>query len=191
MEVVNGEGNDSFLRDKLSRKVMDLAVVYRYFLDDREKSILITENVARVFKVTEEELFDAGIRNGKKQGIQIMSLAKMMAILSGLPEIADCMPEQEGPEPLVCTTKDNRFGAQVICYADYLREISEKANGSFYIIPSSIHELIVVPETGLENLEMLGNFVKEVNGEVVRPDEVLSDHVYYYNAETKELSIAA
>lgn len=60
------------------------------------------------------------------------------------------------------------------------------------ILPSSLHELIVLPEnqyTG--DCEACAEMVKNVNTSVVLPEDYLSDHVYTYNRDTQELEIAA
>ena len=74
-------------------------------------------------------------------------------------------------------------------YKEYLEIVAERMNGDFYILPSSIHELLAVPvsNTGLEQLREM---VKEVNDNVVAPEEILGYEVYRYNRETGEVEVA-
>ena len=71
--------------------------------------------------------------------------------------------------------------------------IAEKIGTSYYILPSSVHETIIVPASITESssLENLAEMVIEINGTQVAPDEVLSDHVYRYNYTDHTLEIAA
>ena len=65
--------------------------------------------------------------------------------------------------------------------------VREKVGGDFFILPSSIHELLVVPKQDGMELSDLEAMVKEVNATQVAPEEKLSDHVYEYDAKEKEL----
>ena len=72
-------------------------------------------------------------------------------------------------------------------YPDLLRRLSEKFSGSFYVIPSSIHEVLLLKATKDEDTAYLNRMVRAVNEQRVAPEEVLADHVYFYDAEEKEL----
>ena len=74
-------------------------------------------------------------------------------------------------------------GAGVILYDGLLRTFAEKIGGDFYILPSSVHEVIFVPANGDMDARYLIQMVKEVNATEVAPDEVLSDNVYMYYAD--------
>ena len=60
----------------------------------------------------------------------------------------------------------------------------------YYVLPSSIHETIIVPKNASMNATELKNMVMEINGKEVSPDEVLTDSVYEYDARSKTLTIA-
>lgn len=78
-------------------------------------------------------------------------------------------------------------GAAVILNEKAMEDITEKIGGDFYVLPSSIHELLIVPkEEGME-LADLEAMVQEVNATQVAPEDKLSDHVYEYDAQEKEL----
>lgn len=75
-------------------------------------------------------------------------------------------------------------------YKEYLEIAAKKMNGDFYILPSSIHELLAVPVSTAE-IEELRQMVKEVNDNEVAPEEILGYEVYRYNRETGEVEVAA
>ena len=58
---------------------------------------------------------------------------------------------------------------------------------NFYILPSSVHETLFVPATGVEEKEMLDRMVAEINAAQVLPEEQLTDHAYYYDGEADEI----
>ena len=78
-------------------------------------------------------------------------------------------------------------GSSVILYKEELHSLSDRLNSNLYILPSSIHEVIIVPAEDNIDKEQLLNMVKEVNETQVPIQEVLSDNVYYFNRETDEV----
>ena len=106
-----------------------------------------------------------------------MDEAKEMA-MQMMPDIPDTM--------FVLTNDTKVNGAAAILNDDIRQEIAEKV-GDFYMLPSSIHETLIIPkEAGMEFKE-LEQMVQEVNQTQVAPGERLSDHVYEYDAKEHEL----
>lgn len=98
--------------------------------------------------------------------------------------------EPDGPQMYVLTNARKLHGANIMLYKEYLEIAAEKMNGDFYILPSSIHELLAVPVSTAE-IEKLRQMVKEVNDNEVAPEEILGYEVYRYNRETGEVEVAA
>ena len=97
-----------------------------------------------------------------------------------MPFPADSMEEESETPLYVLTNKARLYGASCILYPNLLDSIADKLTCDFYLIPSSIHEVILVPESGTEDTN-LNDMVAEVNHTQVDPKEVLADHVYYYD----------
>ncbi len=87
----------------------------------------------------------------------------------------------------VLTNSLRSFGAVCILYEDILFHIGNLLRENFYILPSSIHEVIIIPESQAPCKETLNEMIVEINESQVEREEVLSDHVYYYNREMKDL----
>ena len=68
-------------------------------------------------------------------------------------------------------------------YTDLLEEFSNEAESGFYILPSSVHEVILVPDDTMMTTEIFSGMVRHVNAEHVEETEVLTDSVYYYDRE--------
>ena len=81
----------------------------------------------------------------------------------------------------VLTNQDKQYGAATILYENIISDFAKKNNSNIYILPSSIHELILVPGNSLVPKEGLNDMVKEVNATQVPIQEILSDHAYIYN----------
>lgn len=86
----------------------------------------------------------------------------------------------------VISTKDGYCGASAILYEGMVDKIRDKI-GDFYILPSSIHEVIVIPKKFTTNIDKLKAIVSLVNAESVSGEDKLTDSVYEYNFENREL----
>ena len=91
------------------------------------------------------------------------------------------------PDTMFVLTNDTKVnGAAAILNDDIRQEIAEKV-GDFYMLPSSIHETLIIPKDAGMEFKELEQMVQEVNQKQVAPGERLSDHVYEYDAKEHEL----
>ena len=91
----------------------------------------------------------------------------------------------------VMSNGDYMNGASVILYKDVLRDFAKYMEHDLYILPSSIHEVIILLDNEYAKApEELARMVRETNRIVVDREEILSDHVYYYDREKDEIRIA-
>lgn len=82
---------------------------------------------------------------------------------------------------IVVTNADRVNGAAVLFYNDVMDEIGEKLNGKFFVLPSSLHETIVVPDNGTLDYKELLAMVTEINATQVDTQDKLTDQVYHYD----------
>ena len=87
----------------------------------------------------------------------------------------------------ILTNPLRSFGAACILYPGILEQIACQLGENFYILPSSIHEVIIIAESRSPSMGELCHLVKETNQTQVNIEEVLSDTVYYYSFKEKEL----
>ena len=91
-------------------------------------------------------------------------------------------------EPMYVLTNVGKYnGAAAILDEKLMEQISEKFQEGFYIIPSSIHETLIVPKSQPLTITYLENMVSEINATEVSPEEMLSNHIYEYDAENHEI----
>ena len=202
-KLINEEANQQFLQDKPYSKLEDLAVVYQILMDktgEGTATITITDNLMDGYGITLEELHDQALQNmdtlqphsfkgmnetvaemiavdiAREQNID-MDEAKEMAIQM-MPDIPDTM--------FVLTNDTKVNGAAAILNDEIRQEIAEKV-GDFYMLPSSIHETLIIPKDAGMEFKELEQMVQEVNQTQVTPGERLSDHVYEYDAKEHKL----
>ena len=102
----------------------------------------------------------------------------------GMPDASDMI------QMYVLTNKDSNYGASQILLHENLDEIAERLGESrMYVIPSSVHEVIVIPVTG-ECID-IANMIREVNDTVVSREDILSYNLYLYDADDKMIRIAS
>ena len=92
---------------------------------------------------------------------------------------------------LVLTNDEETYGAVSLYLPDVQEQISEAVGGSYFVLPSSVHELLILPDNGDHNARELAMMVKAVNSEMVAPEEKLGDRVLRYDADSARLGIAA
>ena len=148
--------------------------------------------------VDEDELFKIALLNTQRlfRG-SVMSMASvMMDLLSDRmddeysSEFFDMVVSEDMVPMYVCSNNQKLNGAGVILYKDLLKQFAEKTGSDFYILPSSIHETLLVPVSDQMEVEALRSMVREVNATQVAPEEVLSDNVYIYRREDDKISLA-
>lgn len=186
-KLVNYEKNRERLKRIPHRKFLDLAMVFYYQVESENTtaSILIQNNHLDLWGVSLEELEE----NARKYTcISKPAEFLTMAQIAGMEEeeMEELIGKDEFPM-YVLTNRQRHLGAGVILYPGVLQQAEELLGGSFYILPSSIHECILVPAEGEFDREELTAMVTEINEEHVEPGEVLSDYAYYYQKEDQSI----
>lgn len=102
------------------------------------------------------------------------------------------MVSMSEPGLYTLTTKIRVNGAALILLPDVLERIGEKAGMDYFLIPSSIHELLIAKDDGLVTAKALKEIVYDGNrtGTIVKKEDVLSDNIYHYSCAEKSLKIA-
>lgn len=191
-QLVNAERNAEKLKDIPGKKIADLVAIYRVVIgldEDGMKSYVLTNAGLARSKISLEELDEAAKKNTEKSEFSVRTMNEVMCEMMGI-SVGPENEEPEGPQMYVLTNARKLHGANIMLYKEYLEIAAEKMNGDFYILPSSIHELLAVP-VSTAGLEELRQMVKEVNDNEVAPEEILGYEVYRYNRETGEVEVAA
>ena len=150
---------------------------------------MITNDLAKHFSLTEEELFSLAVKNTPRMfKLLIKPLCETLADLSGLP--LEALPEefQAGADFPLYVISNTRYtpGAACLLYPELRKRVEALIDGDFFIIPSSIHELILLPAN--KEPEFFISMLREVNESQVPKEDVLSDNLYHYDSRIGKYS---
>ena len=171
--LVNRERNKALLPELVYREFLDLAVTYGVIMNSAAAGsgiVMVRKAMADEWKLTEQELFECALLNTPRiMGEDLKSMSEMLGRASE--------PVEDGM--YVLTNTEAFYGASVMLYTRLLKKLADSLATDLYILPSSVHELIITPGDG-ENETFLKQLVREVNELEVSREEVLSDSVYRY-----------
>ena len=192
LKVIHAQSNEELLKESPHKIFLDLAVVFYYFLSDEgiNGSILIRNEHRNLWDVSVEELYNVAIKNTPSElEPEIKDMNTVMSeLFKDMPELEDEQFAEEAPMYVV-TNKKKFYGAACLLYPGLLRTFAEMRKTDFYILPSSVHEILLIPFE-LGEPEELSAMVCEVNETQVMPDEILSDHAYVYRRNTDAIEAA-
>ncbi len=189
LQVVGQAGNEAFLAGVPHETVEDLAVIYRVVLDEGPNgaaSYVVNDGILKAWGITPAQLHkDALAAAQASRPITITGIMERLMTEMGASSPEELgFPPTDGPEQMYVASCGRVHGAAVIAYPGFFEAAEKKLGGSsFYLLPSSIHEVLLVPDQGCGTPEEFATMVREVNATQVAPEERLSDSVYYYNAE--------
>lgn len=198
--LIRQEGNEELLQDIPYVPFLDLAVCffYAYSGDDLgEGAILIHNSHVELWHTNIKELMELARNNTPvlfpfrctpmEQILQEMILEETYS--EEMPDAGEQEDFFEDNPMWVLSNRQRIQGASCILYPDLLKRLAEKEKQSFYILPSSIHEVILLPDKGMESPGQLKEMIAEVNRTQVAPEEVLSDNLYYFDFDEGNVKI--
>ena len=190
MEAVSREKNAEYLQKIPHFDMADISIIYRLNVGrDRSHDI-------GVVTVDNQLLNSMGVSQDQFQkDVFEQVLAGEPPILKSLTEVIGASFIGDGPEPegglFLATNRDALYGASVIAIPGFLDQAAEKLGGSFYILPSSIHEVLLLKNDEAVDIQEMERMVQEINEAIVVPEEQLSDRVYHYDAQEKVFELAS
>jgi len=189
--LVNREADKEVLRKYPYIEVLDLAMLFYYKCDKGFKKgaiTIISERNRKKWGVSLEQLREVAIENTIRLLPPIFQTIEQM--IDGIAEEENLLIEHE-EEPLermyVLTNEEKYLGAGTILYPEVLSKVHAQVKADFFIIPSSLHEVIIMLDVGNVMLSNLENLVAEMNEQFLEADEVLSNNIYRYDSEADEL----
>lgn len=161
----------------------------------KEGSIPITNSLAAEYGYDPEKIFEDAERNTPRMHPAVFEDLQDVVKSFALPESPQLtlLSERESfdksSDMYLLSSRDMMNGAATIFYPDVKEKIAEVIGDSYYVLPSSTHELMIVPcKSGIPP-EHLGKTVREVNEIMGSETEVLSDRIMKYDRDMKELKI--
>ena len=195
-KIINTEKNVDLLNSIPHKDFLDLSKVYMVEVNTPEigrGTVLVSNVHMELWKTTWEELDRYATEQTEKQNPSyIFDMVDMATEM--LEKAVDVeLPDFEIPhgQMYVITNQERYFGAAVLLYKDVFKNFATEKEEDLYILPSSTHEVIVIPASlaQYQGIKGLKEMVKEVNSTHVEPEEFLSDNIYFYDRQTDSIKI--
>lgn len=194
MRVCDYDQNKERLKGKLYRREGDFALTYHieYKMEDMSANFQVTNDILSVWGVDEKTVHRDALRADERRGPVLVNMEDAIYLMSGQPGYYNFLWEDEkldldnGMIPMFILTNQKIHNGAGILFQDGMKEkISKLMGGDYYVLPSSIHEVIIVP-TQISVAE-LSEMVHTVNQEHVEVEDRLSDQVQFYDSQAKTL----
>lgn len=180
------EGNEKLLKTIPHKVKEDLAMYYILVLCEDEEGmeyIRLTNDLMDIYGIDAEQLHeDAMLISQLNYPARIR---RMSEVIAELMHIDTEMFEDNGG--LLIASSHKKFGAGCIFYPDFPASAFHMLGGEYFIIPSSIDEVILLRDEGDIGVDELKGMVNNVNLNEVNPWEKLSDSVYKYDSKKNEI----
>ena len=207
--VINREKNQELLEKVPYKELQDLAIVCHCLVESDQigtGSILIHKHHLKTWKISKEQLFMDTEKNSPI--IEPWQLHKMSSLVREIlsktvhqeaEEICEEFPQdqealiegtlnhmvkemEEQQLPMYVLTNTRRYyGAASLVYHNVMEKIAKFFDNDYYILPSSVHELILLEKTDDMDPNILNEMIRDVNETQVEEEEWLSDHAYLYH----------
>lgn len=195
-KLVNAKQNKELLEKIPHRAFMDMAVVYYAVARDHARedigTILIYNGHMEIWGQEEENLYQTAMMNmcvdGEADFTDIKTIVERM---TGITFSEKDGNDSQDTDMYVLTNQCRRFGAAEILDKKTLRMVADQIGDEFIVLPSSVHETIVLPPNDEKEYRRLADMVRGINKSLVEAEERLSDHVYVYSREDEILKIVA
>lgn len=190
MQAISREKNAEYLQNVPHFDMADLSIIYRVNVGGTRNHGI------GVVTVDNRLLESMGVSQDQFQkDVFDRALTGEPPILKSLTEVigGSFLGDDFGPDGglFLATNRDALYGASVIAIPGFLDQAAEKLGGSFYILPSSVHEVLLLKNNEAVSVQELETMVRDINESIVIPEEQLSDRVYHYDAQEKVFELAS
>ena len=188
VNVISEKYNRDLLENTKHRVLGDIAIVYFINADNRDlgevmKAIPVL-NAISIKQIENDALLNSMTRNPaviKSMDSEIESI------------IGTQIPKDEATSMMyIASVPSKKFGACVLAYPGFFEQAAATVGGSYYVIPSSVHELILVKDSGDlcdDGINELKNEIELINRTVHAREDILSDNLYHYDAESQKFEV--
>lgn len=193
--LINGRDNRQMLSHMLYRQMEDLALILelKFPMKDGVGSVKVSHELAERWAVDTDVLFEqAEINVMKAEPARLQNIEDVLSQIGTDGKETENLLDREDSETktigiYVLSNRSKVKGAGVISYPGVMEKVDHLFPNGFYILPSSIHELLVVPKSPDLDPKGLGEMVREINRSEVAKEDQLSDRVYTYDRDAKTI----
>lgn len=181
IKLINKKKNEEFLKEAPFEEFLDLAIVAYVRINDKKIGngiIMVKNEHLKLWNKDAKTVIDIAKKNTHDHdGFNLRHIVDVLGTMSGL---LSAEPSKEDFPMYVATNRRMICGACVLTMKDKLKEYSDVIGGDYYVIPSSVNELILLGCNTDSDTDNINVMIREVNSTQLCPDEVLSDHAYRY-----------
>lgn len=199
-KLINTKKNSKFLKGVPHKRFLDMSIVFYVLLsrsDEQEAIMTVTNSHIKQWEVSTDSLWERVVEN--IQIIAVPSFCTMESVLAGM--MAKCNPKIASQKSVnllehdtgvrdtmfILSNSSGSYGAASIAYPHIADEIGEMLKSDYYILPSSIHELVVLPYSDKYEIAELNRMIRNINKKCVPDDEVLGEQCYRYLLREKRI----
>ncbi len=195
-KLINTEKNRPLLLNIPNRAYLDLSLVYyvrmESLVDEKYAVIQVSNEYMGYWGIEENTLFESAWENMiTPNEAAVENIADILKPFFYKKELQ----KEDGENDIQMYVLSNRRcsnGAVQMCNRKALKEAAEMIGGDLWILPSSVHEVILIPIRKTEDCaEGLAEIVKEINDTQLDAQDILSYHVYRYSKKSGEITIVA
>ena len=185
-KLVSYDKNRKMLEKLPYYKWNDLAIIFYYAMEEERigrASITIHHQHLKMWEQSMDTLYAVAQENMKKSMPELLvSMKDLLEETTGLK-----MGEDTYLPMYVLTNQEKVYGAAAMLYSEHMKKLAERWQTDLLILPSSIHEVLLLPDDGQNEYAFYRQMVEEVNISQVEPEEVLSYSLYRYCREKAEI----
>ena len=190
VQLINYEKNKDLLENIPHKKFLDLEVTFRIIIGVDEGNLISTQVTNSLFEtwgVSVDEMAEYAVENGSKLlPEKFTSLEAILYNEENPKEYEDILPSI-----YLLTNIYGINGASTVLYPGVLRQISDQLGADLIVLPSSVHEVLLLKYSKDMDIHMLENMVRDINSKEVKEQEVLSNRVYRFNRKNNYLEFAS
>ena len=198
--LVNTEKNQEFLRTVPHREILDLSIVFYVMLEMNSEgtaTMTVKNSHMAQWRANPDMLWDAAVENSKRMlpaELLTMSYALGELVSGKAPDVGKgenlLTGEVEKLDRMyVLSNRLRSYGAACVAYPHILNMIGQILKKDYYILPSSVHEVVIVPCSSELDFDELDEMVKEINDTELDEEDVLSDHAYFVEYRTGKVYV--
>lgn len=188
-KLINFDANTALLEQVPHTRYLDFAIVYCVHYENKEfgsGSILIHNSHLTMWHCTTQDL--ARLAEANTPRLYPLFVSTLENALTKLGCQTDNKEVLNTPMYMM-SNKTSTNGAISIYYKDSLKTLANMLDSDVVILPSSVHEVLLLPLRGNDNFRELKDMVYEVNHTCLSEEEFLSDNIYLYRRNTDDIEI--
>lgn len=192
--LISVSENKELLKNLVYTPFLDLATIYIIrgkYKNAKDTRINITNAMLNTYGIEKADLHTQAMSNLERDDYEMEDTAELLYRYiprSEWNKLLD-IPEPEAGKMYMITNSQKFYGAAALLNTKLLEQ--KLGSMTSFILPSSVHETLVVPISDVINADGLNEIIREVNHTQLDVSERLSDHFYIYDGDSKRVKMCA